>query len=297
LPIPILYGLTVLFWGTSWFAMLFQVGVVPVPQVIAYRFGLAAALTLLFCWATRRRLRYGWRDHLFFAIQGGTLFWLNYYLFYLAVGDLASGLLAVCFSTILLMNIANGALFFGHRPDARVLAAGLVGSAGLALVFWPEILAGGLSHAKLVGFLLSIAATYSASIGNMVSVRHKLAKVPVIEANALGMAYGAGIGFLAALIDGEPFAFDPSAPYVISLLYLAIFASIIAFASYLTLVQRIGADRAAYATVVFPLLALLLSTLFEGYHWSWSAAAGVALVLGGNLLVLPRRAGRKPKPA
>jgi len=293
LPISILYIATVAIWGTSWFALRYQIGQVPELQSIAYRFLLAAAILLLWCFVARRRLRFGWRDHLFCAIQGATLFWFNYLLFYFATARIPSGLMAVCFSTILVMNIANGAIFFGSRAERRVWIGALLGMAGLGLVFLPEIVGIEFSRAHLEGLLLSLVATFSASLGNMVSVRHKRAGMPVVESNALGMGYGALLGLVAAGLFSSPFRFDVEAPYLLSLGYLAFFASVIGFGSYLTLVQRIGADRAAYASVLFPLLALLLSTLFEGYRWTLPAGLGILLVLAGNLLVLLRA---KPAP-
>jgi drug/metabolite transporter (DMT)-like permease len=166
--------------------------------------------------------------------------------------------------------------------------------AGLGLVFLPEIVGIEFSRAHLEGLILSLIATFSASLGNMVSVRHKRAGMPVVESNALGMGYGALLGLVAAGLFSSPFRFDVEPPYLLSLGYLAFFASVIGFGSYLTLVQRIGADRAAYASVLFPLLALLLSTLFEGYRWTLPAGLGILLVLAGNLLVLLRA---KPAPA
>jgi drug/metabolite transporter (DMT)-like permease len=274
--------------------MLFQVGVVPVEQSIAYRFLLAGILMLGFCLATNRRLRFGWRDHLCFALQGLTLFGINYLLFYYALPYLASGLLAVCFSTILVMNIGNAMLLFGQRSDAAVGIGAALGLAGLALLFWPALAGFELGHGALIGLGLSLAATYSASLGNMVSVRFKTRAVPVISSNAWGMSYGGLFTLAYAAAVAPDFAFDPRLPYVGSLLYLAILASIVAFTSYLTLVQRIGADRAAYATVLFPVIALALSTLYEGYEWTWPAAAGVLLVIAGNVIVLRRK---RPVPS
>jgi drug/metabolite transporter (DMT)-like permease len=285
---------TVAIWGTSWFAMRFQLGSVPELQSIAYRFLLASAILILWCLATRRRLRFGWRDHLFCAIQGTTLFWFNYFLFYLAASRIPSGLMAVCFSTIVVMNIAGGAIFFGTRAERRVWIGALLGMAGLGLVFLPEIVGIEFSRAHLEGLILSLVATFSASLGNMVSVRHKRASMPVVESNALGMGYGALLGLVAAGLFSSPYRFDWQPTFLLSLAYLAFFASVIGFGSYLTLVQRIGADRAAYASVLFPLLALLLSTLFEGYRWTLLAGLGILLVLAGNLLVLLRP---KPVPA
>lgn len=288
MPIALLYAVVVAIWGSSWLGIKFQLGIVAPELSIAYRFLLAAGILLVFCAVTRRRLRFSRGDHLFFAAQGLTLFSLNYLLFYIVTGYVTSGLVAVAFSTITIMNIGNGALFFRTPIDRRVVFAALAGIVGLGLVYWPEIVGVELSHAALVGLGLSIVATYLASLGNMVSVRHKARAIPVVEANTLGMSYGAGFTLLFAIGGGTPFAFDQSWGYVLSLAYLALFASVIGFGAYLTLLQRIGADRAAYSSVLFPLVALGLSTLVEGYRWTPLAAIGVALVLAGNLVVLRR---------
>jgi drug/metabolite transporter (DMT)-like permease len=294
MPIPFLYAITVLIWGTSWYAMELQL-TLPFELAITYRYGLAAAMLTGYCLVTGRSLRFSRRDHLFMAAQGFLLFSLNYMLFYWAANYLVSGLLAVCFSTIVVMNIVNAALFFRQRVDPIVALAGVLGLAGLGLVFWPELTKLDLSRTAAFGLVLSLVATLAASLGNMVSVRHKVAAIPVIESNTIGMAYGALFTFLVVLVRGVPISFDWSPVYVGSLIYLALFASVIGFGSYLTLVQRIGADRAAYSSVLFPVVALAMSTLLEGYRWSLPALLGVMLVLAGNLVVLARR--RRPVAA
>ena len=288
MPTSLLYILTVLIWGSSWYAMLFQVGVVPVEQSIAYRFLLAGTLMLIFCLASGRRLRFPARDHLAFAAQGIALFTINYVLFYYALPYLPSGLLAVCFSTILVMNIVNGMILFGQRSERAVGIGAAFGLAGIALLFWPEFGRVEAGHGALIGLGLALAATCSASLGNMVSVRHKASAVPVVSSTAWGMFYGGGFSLLYALAVAPDFTFDPRLPYVGSLLFLSILASVVAFTAYLTLVQRIGADRAAYATVLFPVIALALSTFYEDYRWTWPALAGVLLVIIGNVIVLRR---------
>jgi drug/metabolite transporter (DMT)-like permease len=289
LPNSVLYGLTVAIWGTSWYVMRLQTGVVSEAVVTAYRFLLAAAILIAFCLATRRRLRYGLRDHLFMAIQGSCLFSLNYILFYMAAQDMPSGLMAVCFSTVLLMNIANGALFFRTPVDTRVLLGALLGLCGLTFIFWPEVAAFGLHGKAVTGLILSLIATYLASLGNMVTVRHKHAGVPLMESNAIGMAYGAICSLIVTAIMRDPIVYDPRLTFSIALVYLALVASIVGFGCYLTLIRRIGADRAAYTTVLFPIVALGVSTWLEDYHWTQLAGMGVALVLLGNVIVLMRR--------
>src|SRR5262245_31253956 len=226
LPVPILYSATVLVWGLSWYAMEMQL-VLPGELDILYRFFLATIVLLGFCVATRRRLRFGARDHLFMALQGLLLFCLNYVLFYWAAADLVSGLLAVCFSTMTVMNIVIGALLFRQRIDPIVAVAALLGLVGLALVFWPELAHVELSGKVAAGLALSLGGTLSASFGNMVTVRHKMAGVPVVEGNTIGMAYGTLLAFVIVLCRGIPIQFDWSPGYVGSLVYLSLFATVL----------------------------------------------------------------------
>ncbi|MES9887511.1 MAG: EamA family transporter, partial [Candidatus Sedimenticola sp. 6PFRAG1] len=141
----------------------------------------------------------------------------------------------------------------------------------------------------VTGLVLSLLGTYFASLGNVISARNQEQGIPVVQSNAYGMAYGAAVMFLAALVQGLPLSFDLSIGYTSSLLYLALFGSVFAFGSYLTLVGRIGPEKAAYATVLFPLVALLISTLFEDYEWTLVAAFGVILVVAGNVLIIMPR--------
>jgi drug/metabolite transporter (DMT)-like permease len=284
----LLYAGTVLIWGSTWFAITFQLGTVDPALSVAYRFALAAAVLFVYCALTRRRLRFGVEEHLFMLLQGTLLFGVNYLLFYQATGYLTSGLVAVIFSTVIVMNIVNGALFLGTRVQGRVLLGAGIGLVGIVLVFLPELTAFDLSDKGAFGLLLSIAATFSASLGNILSARNQRRAIPIIQTNAYGMTYGALLIFGYALAAGAPLAFDPSPAYIISLGYLALFGSIAAFGCYLTLLGRIGADRAAYATLLFPVVALAISTVFEGYRWTAYGLTGMSLVLIGNFLVLSR---------
>lgn len=289
MPIWMLYAIVVAIWGSSWYGIEQQIGVVA-PQVsLAYRFLLSAAILILFCLATRRRLRYPAGAYGLMMTQGLFLFCGNYILFYFASMHLVSGLLAVCFSTMSLMNIFNLAVLFRQKVDRRALFAALVGLAGLACVFAPELADNSLGAEPALGLGLSLLATYLASLGNMVSVRLKKLNVPVIESNTIGMSFGALFCVAFALLAGAPFIYDFRPAYTVSLVGLALFATVIGFGCYLSLVQRIGADRAAYSAVMFPIVALSLSTWLEGYRWSPLAGFGVLLVIAGNLLVLTRR--------
>jgi len=282
-----LYALTVILWGTSWLAIKFQLGVVMPEVSLVYRFVLAAIVMLALCALGRRRKRFSTVDHLFFAIQGMCLFSTNYFFVYLGSQYLTTGLVAVVFSLVVVFNILGGRLLFATPFSARVLAGAGLGIAGIALVFWPEIAAFDPSRQSTAGALFSLVGTAIASMGMLASAWNQQRRgLPVLQSNTYGMIYGALFLTALTVVRGSPFAFDPALPYVASLLYLALFATVLAFWSYLTLVGRIGADRAAYATVLFPIIALTLSTWVEGFEWTATASMGIALVLAGNVLIL-----------
>jgi drug/metabolite transporter (DMT)-like permease len=284
----VLYAITVLIWGSTWLAIKFQLGIVSPEASIAYRFALASALLMAVVYLRKLPIRFKLKDHAFFAIQGLLLFSLNYILVYLAEQYLTSGLVSVIFSMIIALNVLFGAFFLRNPIRPRVVAGAAIGLVGLAIVFRPELLAFDLNSEKTLGLLMCVGGTISASLGNIVSARNQRAGLPVVQTNAFGMAYGAIFMFILALIRKVEFTFDPSFSYVSSMLFLTIFGSVIAFGTYLTLLGRIGPDRAAYVTVLFPIIALILSTLFEGLSWDPFGLVGVFLVLAGNAIVLRR---------
>jgi len=287
-----LYVFTVLIWGSTWLAIKFQLGVVDPMISVTYRFTLAALLLLAYCKVTGLKMTFTRAEHLFIALQGLLLFSFNYWLVYLAEVHLTSGLVAVIFSMIIFMNITNGRLLLGSPISPPMVLGALTGVSGLALIFWPEISAFTLSDLNLRGFLFGFAGAYLASLGNILSARNQKHSIPVMQTNAFGMAYGALFLLVFSILGGKPFVFEFTLPYVFSLLYLSVLGSIVAFGFYLTLLGRIGADRAAYVTLLIPVVALCISTLFEGYRWSAQALIGLGLVLAGNVMVLRERAMR-----
>ena len=285
----LLYIVTVLIWGSTWLAIKFQLGVVDPALSVAYRFFLAAALLFIYSRAQKLELRFGWRAHAFMALQGLLLFSINYVMVYFAEETITSGLVAVIFSSMIVLNVFFGALFLRRPIRPRVLLGATVGIGGLVLIFLPELVGFDLSSGRALGLALAVMSSISASLGNIVSARNQEHELPVIQTNAYGMAYGAVLTSLIAIGRGAELAFDPSFAYVASLLYLALFGSVIAFGSYLTLLGRIGADRAAYIMIIFPVIALLLSAMFEGLAMDAQQLIGVALILAGNAIVLTRR--------
>jgi drug/metabolite transporter (DMT)-like permease len=284
-----LYTVAVLIWGSTWLVIKFQLGVVPPMVSVAWRFALAALMLLAYAAFRRRPLGFRARDHLWIALQGVLLFGLNYAGIYLAEQYLTSGLVAVVFSIVVFMNAVGMRLFFEVAIRARTVVAAIVGVAGVTLVFWPQMRGFSSQGEQLQGLALAIGATAVASLGNMVATRIHRRQLPVMQVNAWSMLYGAVAVAVAACASGQPLAFDASWPYVASLIYLSLFGSALAFGAYLTLMRRIGADRAAYTAVAIPVVALLLSSVFEHLQWRLETSLGVALCLAGNVLMLRRR--------
>jgi drug/metabolite transporter (DMT)-like permease len=281
------YTATVFIWGSTWIAIKMQLGAVDPVVSVAYRFTLAAVLLFLWCKALKLNMRFSRKQHAFMATQGLLLFGFNYLLFYIAELYITSGLAAVMFSTMLIMNVVNSALFLNKPIERKVIWAGLMGLAGIILVFLPEISAFSLNNHGIRGVLLCLSATLLASLGNITSAyNQKNNTLPIVQTNAFGMGYGALALIVTAVVGSRPFTFEPTLMYAGSLMYLAIFGSIIAFGCYLALVGSIGADRAAYATLLFPIVALVISTIWEGYKWTPNAAAGIVLILIGNVIMV-----------
>ncbi|HUD96422.1 MAG TPA: EamA family transporter [Woeseiaceae bacterium] len=289
-----LYLLTVAIWGSTWLAIEFQLGVVAPEVSVFYRYALASALLFGFCRARGLRLAFNRRAHGRFALLGLLLFCLNYILTYYAQVYITSALTAIAFSTMLWMNILNARVFFGVRSGPRVVVGSILGIAGIVTLFLPEVANLSWSDATFYGASLCVLAAFIASLGNMVSQGAQKDGLPIIQSNAWGMLYGALFTGAIAVLQARAFNFDWSAGYVISLLYLAVFGSIVAFGAYLTLLGRIGAHRAAYAVVMFPVVALVLSFAFEGLQPTFNVLAGVLLVMGGNVVILQRTPATLP---
>lgn len=285
-----LYVSAVLIWGSTFFAIKFQLGEVAAELSVAYRFAIASLILFGWCQFRGLPLSFNLQQHMWMGLQGLFLFCLNYLVIYWATSSLTSGLIAVIFSTIVLMNILNSMLFLRKSASWLMLSGALMGLVGIALIFSPELINFKSSNDSLMGVGLSLLGTYIASLGNIISAHNQRQHIPVIQSNAYGMAYGSVILLVAALFQGYSFSFDFSPGYSLSLLYLALFGSVLAFGSYLTLLGRIGPEKAAYTMVIFPLVALGISTIFEGYQWTFSSIVGVTLVLMGNvIIILPKK--------
>ncbi|HGH5396175.1 drug/metabolite transporter (DMT)-like permease [Raoultella planticola] len=284
----ILYGLVVVIWGTTWIAIFLQQGPVSAPVSIFWRFAVASVTMLAILLATRRLRPLALRDHLFCVVQGCCVFCFNFWCFYTAAAHINTGLESVIFSMAVLFNAINGFIFFRQQPPARFWLAAALGLVGIITLFWDDLLSNGLNASLLWGIGLSALGTYGFSLGNMLSMRHQRRGLETLTTNSWAMLYGTLVMGAIALVRGDNFTPQWTLSYMGALLYLALFGSVIAFGVYFTLVGRIGAGKAAYSTLLFPLVALTISTFYEGYVWHSNAVIGLALILVGNLVMFAR---------
>lgn len=293
-----LYFITVLIWGTTWIAIKWQVGVVAPPVSIAFRFWLAAVVMFVLMRLLRRSVKAPREAWPLLAGQGVALFCVNFLCFYYAEQIVPSGLVAVVFSTAPLLNAINGRIFMGRPLQPSAIVGAVLGLVGILCLFAPQMAGHTGDRAMWLGLAITLAGTMSFSAGNLFSSRMQAMGLHPTVTNSWAMLIGAALLTLGSLAAGFSFQPEMTARYFGSLAYLAVPGSVIGFTTYLTLVGRIGPDRAAYCTVLFPFVALAVSTVFEGYRWSAPAVVGLLLVVVGNLVAfniarhLPFRRGR-----
>ena len=282
-----IFAACTLIWGTTWLAITFQLGKVAPEASVFYRFLLASLLVFAYCLARRLPLRYSPVQHLWIASMGVLMFGVSYVFVYYAEQHVVSGLVAVGYSASPLLGMLGMRMFFGTPMTWKVTVGSVLGILGISLVFAPEFskLSGGDGNTAL-GATFTAAAVLLSAVGSVVAQRNQRAAMPLWQPMGWGMLYGALSALAMTLAAGKSLGFEATPAYVASLLYLAIFGSIVAFAGYLTLLHRIGAARAGYIGVMTPIVALVISALFEGFRWHPLTWAGIAVSVAGNVIIL-----------
>lgn len=281
-----LFIVSTVIWGSTWFAITFQVAETDALVSVSYRFLLAGILLVLFCFVKKLPMKFTMKEHGLFLAQALFLFGFNYWFAYMAEETLTSGLVGLLFSTLVFMNILNSRVFLGEKFEPVVILAAGLGVVGITLVFENELSAFSFSNATSIGLLFAVGGAFTASLGNIIAAYNQKQKLPLMQTTAYSMLYsGIAMGIIA-LMSGKSFTVEYSMPFLVSFLYLTIFGSIISFLAFLTLISTIGVNRAGYIALVSPVLALLLSTFFEDYVWTLNALIGIVLIVAGNVLVL-----------
>jgi drug/metabolite transporter (DMT)-like permease len=297
------FAAIILIWGSTWIVIKDQLGSVPPTWSVTYRFVIACAAMFAFAWWSGASLRIGWRGHAMAAAFGLPQFVLNFNLVYAAERYVTSGLVATVFALLMVPNSALAWLFLKHRLTARFLAGSAVACAGVALLFVQEVRASPASRSEvLIGIGLTLLGVLSASAANIMQASRGLSARPIAVNLAWGMFYGVIVNaLLAFLLFGPPVA-EPRFGYWAGLLYLGLFASAAAFTLYFGIIRAIGPGKAAYSSLVVPVLAMAISTGVERYRWSALAIAGGLLALAGMIIALRAERPapemeREPEPA
>ena len=281
--------MSVAIWGTTWLAIKFQLARVTPEASVFYRFFLGSLLVFAYCFARRLPLRYSVRQHLWIALMGIFMFSVSYICVYYAERHVVSGLVAVGYSASPLLGMLGLRVFFGTPVTRRVLAGSILGIAGIALVFWPEFSRLTADGDTALGALFTMSSVVVSALGAIVAQRNQREHVPLWQSMAWGMLYGSLFSLVVTLALGNPLEFDATPAYVLSLLYLTVLGSIIAFGAYLTFLKRVGAARAGYVGVMVPVAALVVSAVFEGFQWQLLTGLGVAVSVAGNVIILRKQ--------
>ena len=284
-----LFVACVAIWGTTWLAIKYQLGRVAPEASVSYRFFTASMLIAGYCRLRRLSLAFTARQHLWIATFGVLMFGVSYVCVYYAEQHVVSGLVAVGYSASPLLGALGMRFFFGTRITHRVALGSFMGILGIALVFWPEFAKLKGDSDTAVGAALTVAAVLLSALGTLTAHRNNQAGLPLWQTMAWGMFYGSMFSLATALVIGKPLDFELTPGYVLSLAYLAILGSVMAFAAYLTLVKNVGTARASYTGVMVPIVALVVSAAFEGFHWHPLTWLGIAVSVAGNVIILRRR--------
>jgi|TARA_B100000787_G_scaffold166558_1_gene151971 drug/metabolite transporter (DMT)-like permease len=285
----ILFIITLICWSPTWYVIKFQLGYVDPLVSVFYRFLIAAIILFIYLIFNKKNLNFSLKHHVWFLLFGICLYSINYVFFYLSNTYLISAFPAIVFSTVVIMNILGEAFYFKKKPSLKTLIGATIGMIGIMIIFNDEIFNFSLSDGTHVGLFLALLGTFFASTGNMVHQRNLNNKFPLIQTITYAMFYGSLVTLLITQIKGTELLFEYSFSYIASLAYLSIVGSIFAFIFYLKLLEKVGAGRAGYVGVVMPVLALLISTVFENLEWQIDLIIGLPILIIGAVLVINQK--------
>ena len=284
-----LFLITLFCWSPTWYLIKFQLGYVDPLVSVFYRFLIAAIIIFIYLVIKNKNLKFSINHHFWFLFFGTCLYSINYVFFYLSNTYLISAFPAIVFSTVVIMNILGETFYFKKKPSLKTLIGATIGMIGIIIIFNDEIFNFSLTEGTHIGLFLALIGTFCASTGNMVYQRNLNNNFPVIQTIAYAMLYGSLVTLMATQVRGAELLFENSISYISSLLYLAIFGSIFAFVSYLKLLEKVGPGRAGYVGVVMPVLALIISTIFEKLEWQIDLIIGLPILIIGAILVIHQK--------
>ena len=284
-----LFSIALFCWSPTWYLIKFQLGYVDPLVSVFYRFITASLILFIYLIIKRINLKFSFYQHVWFLFFGTCLYSINYVFFYISNTYLISAYPAIVFSLVVIMNILGERFYFKKKPSIKTLIGVLIGMIGVIIIFNDEIFNFTYDNDTHVGLFLALLGTFCASTGNMVHQRNLNNNFPLIQTIAYAMLYGSFITLLITRINGTELLFEFTLSYILSLTYLSIVGSIFAFIFYLRLLEQVGPGRAGYVGVIMPIIALLISTVFENLEWQLDLLIGLPILLIGAVLVINQK--------
>ena len=285
----ILFTVTLFCWSPTWYLIKFQLGYVDPLVSVFYRFVAASLIIFVYLMIKRKSFKFSFNQHIWFLFFGACLYSINYVFFYTSNTYLVSAFPAIVFSTVVIMNILGEWFYFKKKPTTKTLIGAAIGMIGIIIIFNKEIFNFSLSNGTHIGLFLALLGTFCASTGNMIHQRNLNNNFPLIQTIAFSMLYGSLITLLIIQLNNTQLLFEFTFRYIASLTYLSVFGSIFAFIFYLKLLEKVGSGRAGYVGVVMPVIALLISTIFENLEWKGDLIIGLPVLLIGAVLVINQK--------
>ncbi len=282
-----------LIWGSTWLVIKDQISEVPPGWSVSYRFLIAAAAMFALAAFKRLPFRLDRIGYLLALVLGFFQFTFNFNFVYNAELFITSGLVAVLFALLMVPNAIMGRIFLGHKLTAPFLGGSAIAAVGIAMLFWHEYRSSPASLDQvLLGAALTFGGILSASVANVMQAGKRLKSYPIITVLAWAMLFGALINVAVSWITVGPPVYEMRAAYWAGIVYLGVIGSVVTFPLYFSMIREIGPGKAAYTSVLVPVVAMILSTIFEGYIWTWLSAGGAVIAMIGLLVALQ---ARKPK--
>jgi drug/metabolite transporter (DMT)-like permease len=279
-----------LIWGSTWLVIRDQISLVPSSWSVTYRFVVAAIGMFLLALVMRLPLKMDGKALAWTMLIGSLQFAFNFNFVYAAEHHITSGLVAVIFALLIIPNALLGKWWIGRDIGTPFIIGSFIATAGVALLMLQEYRAAPVGGTEvLLGFSLSLVAVLCASVSNVLQLQPHVARFPTITILAWSMLWGVLLNVGWSWINHGPPVIDPRPAYIGGVLYLGIIGSVVTFPLYFSLIRQIGPGKAAYTSVVIPIVAMLLSTLFEGYLWTTLAIGGAVLASIGLIIAMRPR--------
>ncbi|MBO1255529.1 EamA family transporter [Alteromonas sp. 5E99-2] len=282
----VLFVLCTLVWGSTWIAINYQIDSVDPIVAVSWRFTIAAVFLGLWGLFTKRSFRLPKRVHIGALFVGLCLYTLDYSFLYAAQQHIVSAILAVLSSSVIYFTVLLRWIVLKKPVRIEVFLGATLGLFGTIAIFYPEFDKMSVQQNLALGLLCALCSFIAASVGNIISEKTLDKSTPVVQFNFFAMAYSLIFLYGFGLASGAHYTLPPSTEFYVALCYLAVFGSVFAFGAYMKLIQRIGSDRATYVVLIYPIVALGISTFFEGYIWTITSAIGVVVVLIGNVIAM-----------